>query len=174
VGTPLGSAKIDTPTIGDGESQQFPVAVQPGATKLRATIGSPADIGADLDLSVYDCTSGSCVLAGQSADGDSEESTTIDNPAPGQWVVLVQGYAVPEGSTTYEYVDVFSGPEFGSVSIDDSLAERAAGASWTVSGTVTANIVPQGDRVLLGNVEVHTDEGVLVGTSDVILENVTE
>jgi subtilisin family serine protease len=174
VGTPLGSAKIDTPTIGDGENQQFPVTVEPGATRLRATIGSPADIGADLDLAVFDCTTGSCVLAGQSADGDSEESVTINDPATGQWVVLVQGYAVPEGSTTYEYVDVFSGPEFGSVSIEDSLAERAAGASWTVPGTVTANIVPQDGRVLLGNVEARSDEGVLVGTGDVIIENVTE
>ena len=59
------------------------VTVPAGATSLRATIGSPSDPAADLDLFVYNCTTGTCVLAGQSADGDSEESVTIANPAAG-------------------------------------------------------------------------------------------
>ena len=53
------------------------------------------------------------MLAGQSADGDSEESVTIANPAAGTWVVLVDGFAVPAGTTTYNYVDVFANPAFG-------------------------------------------------------------
>ncbi|MFN8537701.1 MAG: hypothetical protein U0232_09525 [Thermomicrobiales bacterium] len=32
---------------------------------------------------------------------------TISNPAAGFWVVLVDGFDVPAGSTTYNYVDVF-------------------------------------------------------------------
>ena len=53
---------------------------RPGPTSLRATIGGTSDPAADLDLFVFNCTSGTCVLAGQSADGDSEESVTINNP----------------------------------------------------------------------------------------------
>ena len=33
---------------------------------------------------------------------------TINNPAAGTWAVLVDGFAVPAGSTTYNYVDVFA------------------------------------------------------------------
>lgn len=172
-GTNLGSAKVATPSIGDGEQQQYQVAVKAGASQLKARIGSTSDVGADLDLAVYNCTSGSCSLAGQSADGDSEEQVVINNPAAGNWIVLVQGYAVPAGTTTFSYLDVFSGEAFGSIAVDDSDALRPGGSEWTVTGTVTPKTTPSAGRVLLGNVEVRTDENVLVGSGDVIVENVT-
>lgn len=173
VGTTLGSAKLLTPAIAGGAQQQRVVDVAAGSTSLRATIGATSDPGADLDLYVYNCTSGSCVLAGQSADGDSEESVTISNPAAGTWVTLVDGFAVPSGSTTFSYVDVFSNPAFGSVSVTDANALRAAGAQWTVPGTVTANAAPAAGRALLGNVKVLTDANVLVGQGDVVVQDVT-
>jgi hypothetical protein len=124
-------------------------------------------------LFVFNCTTGSCVLAGQSADGDSEESVTINNPAAGNWVVLIDGFAVPAGTTTYNYVDVFANPAFGSVSVTDANALRPAGSTWTVPGSVTANAAPAAGRVLLGNVQVLTDANVLVGSGDVVVQSVT-
>ena len=173
VGTSLGSAKIARPTIADGAQQQYVVNVAGGATSLRATIGNPGDPGADLDLFVFNCTTGSCVLAGQAADGDSEESVTIPNPAAGNWVVLVDGFRVPAGNTEYDYIDVFAAPSFGAVSVTDANALRPAGASWTVPGSVTANAAPAAGRVLFGNVEVRTDTNILVGSGDVIVNSVT-
>ncbi len=173
VGTTLGSARIATPTIANLASQQRQVTVAPGSTSLRATIGGTSDPGADLDLFVYNCTTGSCVLAGQAADGDSEESVTIANPAAGVWVTLVDGFAVPAGSTTFNYVDVFANPAFGAVSVTDANAVRPANAEWTVPGSVTANAAPASGRVLLGSVQVRTDTNVLVGSGDVIVQSVT-
>jgi hypothetical protein len=173
VGTGLGSAYIATPTIANHATQQYLVNVTAGSTSLRATIGSPSDPAADLDLYVYNCTTGTCAVAGQSADGDSEESVTISNPAAGNWVVLVDGYSVPSGSTTYNYVDVFANAAFGSVSVTDANALRPAGATWTVPGSVTANAAPAAGRVLLGNVQVRTDTNILIGSGDVIVQSVT-
>jgi hypothetical protein len=113
-------------------------------------------------LFVFNCTTGSCVLTGQSADGDSEESVTIGNPAPGVWAVLIDGFAVPAGTTTYNYIDVFPNAAFGSVSVTDANALRPAGSSWTAAG-----------RVLLGNVQVRTDANVLIGQGDVVIQSVT-
>jgi hypothetical protein len=113
---------------------------------LRVTIGNASDTGADLDLYVYNCTTGSCVLAGQSADGDSEESVTISNPAAGAWVSLVDGFAVPSGATTFDYVDVFTNPAFGSISVTDANALRPAGSSWTTPASVVANAAPAAGR----------------------------
>ena len=172
VGTTLGSAHRDVPTIADLQQQTYPVVVSTGSTSLRATIGGTSDPAADLDLFVFNCTSGSCVLAGQSADGDSEESVTINNPAAGNWMVLVDGFAVPAGTTTYNYVDVFVNPAFGAVSVTDANALRPAGSSWTVAGSVTANAAPAEGRVLLGNVQVRTDTNVLVGSGDVVVQTV--
>jgi len=173
VGTTLGSARRGQFTIGNLEQQQYPVTVTAGSTSLRATIGQAGDPAADLDLFVFNCTTGTCVLAGQSADGDSEESVTIANPAAGNWLVLIDGFAVPAGTTTYQYVDVFTNPAFGSVSVTDANALRPTGASWTVPGTVTANAAPAAGRVLLGNVEVRTDTNILIGRGDVVVEQVT-
>ena len=175
VGTALGSAFLDTPTIAHHEQQIFFVSVSAGSTSLRATIGSPSDPAADLDLFVFNCTTGSCVQAGSNADGDSEESVTINNPAAGLWAVLVDGFSVPAGATTYNYVDVFfTSTAFGNVSVTDANALRPAGSSWTVPGTVTANVAPAAGRVLLGQVEVRTDGNVLVGSGNVIVESVTQ
>jgi len=151
-------------------SRFFQISNAEPGTRLNVELSG---LQTDLDLYVYNCTSGSCVLAGQSADGDSEESVTIANPAAGTWVVLVDGFAVPSGSTTYNYVDVFANPAFGSVSVTDANALRPAGSSWTVPGSVTANAAPAAGRVLLGNVQVRTDTNVLVGSGDVVVQSVT-
>jgi hypothetical protein len=173
VGTNLGSAFLDTPTIANLAQNVTFVTVAAGSTSLRATIGSPSDPAADLDLFVFNCTTGTCVQAGLNADGDSEESVTINNPAAGLWAVLVDGFAVPAGTTTYNYVDVFANTAFGAVSVTDANALRAAGAVWVVPGTVTVNAAPAAGRVLLGTVQVRTDTNVLVGSGDVIVQSVT-
>jgi hypothetical protein len=140
---------------------------------LRVAINNPSDPAADLDLFVFNCTSGTCVQAGQSADGDSDESVTIANPAAGTWQVLVDGFAVPAGSTTYDYVDVFTNAAFGSITVTDANALRPAGSSWTVPGSVTANAAPATGRVLQGAVQVRTDTNVLIGSGDVVIQSVT-
>jgi subtilisin family serine protease len=175
VGSTLGSARIATPSIANLGSQQHLVVVTAGSTSLRATIGGTSDPAADLDLFLYNCTTGTCVLAGQSADGDSEESVTIANPAAGTWVVLIDGFAVPAGTTTFDYVDVFVNPAFGTVSVTDADALRPAGSSWTAPGSVTAGAVPASGRSLLGTVQVRTasPENLLVGSGDVIVQSVT-
>jgi len=174
VGTNMGSAYLATPSIAHHAQQTFDVTVPAGATSLRATIGSPSDPAADLDLFVFNCTSGACVQAGSNADGDSEETVTINNPAAGLWRVLVDGFAVPAGSTTYNYVDVFfTNPALGVVSVTDANALRPAGDVWMVPGSVTANAAPTAGRVLLGVVEVRTDANVLVGSGNVIVQSVT-
>ncbi len=98
---------------------------------------------------------------------------TIANPAAGIWVVLVDGFAVPAGTTTYNYVDVFVNSAFGSVAVTDANALRAGRRRPGPSGTVTANAAPAAGRVLLGNVQVRTDTNVLVGSGDVVVQSVT-
>ncbi|HEX6075404.1 MAG TPA: S8 family serine peptidase [Micromonosporaceae bacterium] len=173
VGTTLGSARTGRFSIDHLEMRQYPVTVTAGSTSLRATIGNPSDPGADLDLYLYNCTSGSCRLVRQSADGDSEESVTVNNPAAGAWLVLIDGYAVPEGTTDYDHLDVFTNPGFGSVSVTDANAVRVPDAEWTVPGAVTADQAPATGRVLLGSVQVRTDGNVLIGSNNVIVESVT-
>lgn len=173
VGTALGSARVGPFTIAHLAQQQYPTTIPAGTTSFRATIGSPSDPAADLDLFVFRCNPG-CVLVGQSADGDSEESVTLANPIAANYIVLVDGFDVPAGTTSYNYIDVFTkAPSFGSIAVTDADALRPAGSSWTVPATVTANEAPAAGRVLAGNVEVRTDTNLLVGSGQVIVQNVS-
>ena len=85
----------------------------------------------------------------------------------------MDGFDVPAGTTTYNYVDIFANPTLGSVSVTDANALRPTGASWTVPGSVTAGAVPEAGRVLLGAVNVVTEDGVKVGSNEVIVEHVS-
>lgn len=174
-GTNLGSAKLDRPTIADKATSEFTFNVTPGASQLRVKIGNPSDLTADLDLYLQFCPtgpSGTCNDVLNNADGDSEEQITLANPQTGTWKVRVIGYKVPKGTTEFDYVDVFSGPSFGTLAITDANAERLAGTTWTVTGVVTPKAAPAAGRVLLGNVEVLTDTNVLVGSGNVVVRSV--
>ena len=176
VGSDLGSARRGVFTIANHAQQEYVTTIPVGSTSFRATIGGPSDPAADLDLFVYQCSDPACTtrtLRGQSADGDSEESVTIANPAAATWLVLIDGFAVPAGTTTYNYVDIFANAGLGSVAVTDSDDPHPTGSSWTVSGSVTATSVPEAGRVLLGTVSAVTDAGVKVGSADVVVEHVT-
>jgi hypothetical protein len=176
VGSDLGSARRGVFTIANHEQQTYNTTIPAGSTSFRATIGSPSDAAADLDLFVYQCSDPSCVTKterGRSADGDSEESVTIPNPAAGTWQVLVDGFAVPAGTTTYNYVDIFANAGLGTVLVNDPVAPHPGGSSWTANGSVTAQAIPETGRVLLGKVSVVTDSAFTVGSADVVVEHVT-
>jgi hypothetical protein len=176
VGSPLGSARRGVFTIANHAQQEYTTNIPAGSTSFRATIGGPSDPAADLDLFVFQCSDPTCATRtprGQSADGDSEESVTVANPAAGTWLVLVDGFAVPSGSTTYNYVDIFANAALGSVSVTDANAPHPGGSSWTAPGSVTAGAIPETGRVLLGAVNVMTDGGVKVGSNEVVVEHVS-
>ncbi|MEU0881892.1 S8 family serine peptidase [Lentzea sp. NPDC005914] len=169
----VGSAATSRPTIANGESQTVNLVVPAGASKLTVTIGNPSDPGADLDLTVYNCAAGPCVQAGQSADGDSEESVTINNPAAGNWRVVLDGYAVPAGTTLFDYFDVYTAASFGTLTVSDANADHAAGTAWNVAGVITPLSAPGAGRVLRGDLEVRTADENVVGRGAVIIESVS-
>ncbi len=172
-GGPLGSAEVARPTIADGESLSYTVDVPAGASRLDVAIGNTSDAGADLDLFVE--FGGATV--GQSADGDSEESVSIANPAAGTYTVTVDGYAVPAGTTEFDYRDVFYSAALGSVSVPSTPITLGAGESATLAGTVTAAAVPPAGRSLFGEVTLSTSfttgGGAVVGRGSVVIGEVT-
>ncbi len=172
VGGQLTSAKIARPSIANLATQSYDITVPAGASAVSATIGRTSDISADLDLLLYNCTTGTCVLSKQSADGDSEESVITAAPAAGLWRVVVDGYAVPAGTTEYDYIDFFASSALGNVTVSDPHADRAAGTTWTVNGTVTASAQPGEGRILRGELLVVTAEGATVGRGTVLVQSV--
>lgn len=165
-GGPLGSGHRERPTISTGQKQQYEVVVPEGAASLEASIGNPSDLTADLDLYVYD--SAGAVVA-RSADGDSEESVSIPKPKPGTYVVEVDGYSTAAGGTAYDYLDVFTSPTLGSVTVDPTVLDLAEREAGQISGVVTVRSAAAPGRSLVGDMEVVTEAGAVLGRGRVLL-----
>ncbi|GGL69827.1 serine protease [Streptomyces fumigatiscleroticus] len=168
-GGPLGSAESARPTIAQGETRTTTVEVPEGTTSLDVVIGNVSDTAADLDLTVYDADG---KQVGQSADGDSEEAVSIADPAAGTYTIEVAGYAVPSGTTAYDYRDVFFSTSLGTVTVDESPVKLATGASATVSGSVTALAAAPEGREFFGQVQLVNARGTAAGTGSVKIEKV--
>jgi hypothetical protein len=170
-GGALGSSKTARPTIKNGETQKSTIEVAEGATSLDVAIGGVSDAAADLDLTVYDAQG---EVVGQSASPQSDESVSIADPAAGTYTVEVVAFAVPSGSTAYDYRDVFFSSALGTVAVDESAPVRLGrGDSAKVSASVTvARAVAEG-REVVGEVRLVNPRGTLVGVGAVTVEKVT-
>ncbi|MFE2432296.1 S8 family serine peptidase [Streptomyces sp. NPDC059373] len=168
-GGALGSSASSRSTIADGGSVTTEVVVPEGATRLDVSIGNTSDTSADLDL--YVALNGTTV--GQSADGDSEESVSLANPAAGTYTITVDGYSVPSGSTGYDYQDVFFSSALGSVNVDDSQTVNLAnGASTGITAEVLVNAAAPEGRQFFGEVSLLDAGGTVAGTGSVLINKV--
>ncbi|MEW2386546.1 S8 family serine peptidase [Micromonospora sp. NPDC047707] len=174
VGGSLGSARMTTGIIRENERREFEVSVPAGSTEIRARLSNArADIASDLDLAVFDCTSGACEVVGNPlVEGAMSEEVIIESPAAGKWVVQVHGYDLSQESTTFDLLDVVTNPVFGSLTVEDSDASRPTGAAWTAQGVVTAGVAPEAGRVLFGRIKVLADGKAVAGSGDVIIRAV--
>ncbi|MEV6791405.1 S8 family serine peptidase [Streptomyces sp. NPDC051320] len=169
-GGSLGSAQDATPTIAAGESRTTTVTIAAGVERLDVAIGGTSDTGADLDLYVYK----GATQVGYSADGDSEESVSLTKPAAGTYTIEVDAYAVPSGSTTYDYRDVYFAPSLGSVKVDENTVVKLANGASTQVGAkiVAAGAAPEG-RSFFGEVQLVTTGGTVAGVGSVQIAKVT-
>lgn len=163
----LGSASAARPAIANLQQQQTVIAVPPGSTQLRVRIGNPSDFAADLDLYVFNEAG---QLVAYSADGDSEEEVSI--PAPrGTYLAVVDAYAVPAGSTEYDYLDVVANPAFGAIRVSDPAALHPSGDVWTRTAEAVALADPGAGRFLQGFVRIFSGTSP-IGAAEIILKNV--
>jgi hypothetical protein len=170
-GGPLGSAKVETPTIQHHEQQTKTVTIGEGVERLDVAIGNTSDKAADLDLTVL--LNGKQV--GQSADGDSEEAVSLVKPAPGTYTIVIDGYSVQaQGGTTFDYKDVYYSASLGSVQVDPAKTVTLAnGASATVGAEVlVAGAAPEG-RQFFGEVQLVNARGTVAGSGSVVIGTVT-
>ena len=165
----LGSARTGRPSIADGATAESTVEVPAGADSLEVSIGNPSDPGADLDLAVV--FDGAVVAV--SADGDSEEAVVIDDPAPGTYTIVVDGYEVPAGTTEYDIRDVFTSAGLGTLTVPGTPVELDTGETVEVAGTLTALTAPTEGRQLFGRMTVVSSEGAELGSGTVLVESVT-
>ena len=87
--------------------------------------------------------------------------------------MTVDGYAVPAGSTAYDYLDVFTSAALGGLEVTTPAATLTNGQSTQVSGTLTAKTAVAAGRSLFGELRFSSDGGALLGTGSVTVGAVT-
>ncbi|MFF4094661.1 S8 family serine peptidase [Streptomyces sp. NPDC001834] len=169
-GGSLGSAKVAEPTIKTGDEQLYTVTIGEGVEKLDVAIGGTSDANADLDLYVFKGNT----QVDKSTTAGSEEAVSLEKPAAGTYTVLVHGYDVPAGTSTYDYRDVYYTPSLGTIKVDESKAVNlAGGASTEIAAEVSvAGAAPAG-RQFFGEVHLVNSRGTAAGTGSVVIEKVT-
>ncbi|MFC5804220.1 S8 family serine peptidase [Streptomyces formicae] len=168
-GGSLGSAKVGRPTIANHETQESSVTIGEGVERLDVAIGGVSDTAADLDLEVYLGDE----LVGQSADGDSEESVSLTEPAAGTYTVVIVGYAVPAGTTEFNYRDVYFASSLGTVKVDENQSVKlAGGASAQVAAEVVVGSAAPEGRQFFGEVQLLNARGTAAGAGSVVIEKV--
>lgn len=135
-GLPLGGVRRERPTLRDRQQLQYEIEVPEGAHALHVRVSDIAAADADVDLYVFDCTGEECRNPETDSDPVGDEIVTILNPKAGTWKVVVDGAAIPSGSTTLAYEDVIFHPAWGSVASADVPAERETGARWSAPAHV--------------------------------------
>lgn len=174
-GSSFASVRSLSGSISAGGAQQtYSITVPAGTTSLNASIGGASDPGADLDLFLFDCHTGSCVLAGSSTSSSANESVTIASPAAGAWLALVDPFAVPAGTTSYTYSDSLANPAYGSVTVPaNASTARGSGATWTFTATGTAASSAGTGRSLRASVRVvEGATNATLGSATVLFNNV--
>lgn len=172
-GGALGSTQSQRPTVTHQAQQFFDVTIPAGASNFTVTTGNSTDQRADLDLFVFDCTTGTCVQRGAGTTASFVERVSVNNPAPGAWRIRVDGFNVPLGTATYDLVDTFLSAGLGSLTSADADASHPSGSAWAPSATLTVLGQPGAGRKLTGTLVVQTDAGVTVGSGALVVESVT-
>jgi hypothetical protein len=172
-GGALGSTQTQRPTIANLASQTFDVTIPAGASNYTVRTLNPSDARADIDLVLFNCTTGTCVVAASSGGGSSVEQVSVNNPAAGLWRIRIDGFAVPAGTTDYDLIDTYLSAALGSLVATDSNAAHPSGSSWAPSATLTVTGLPGAGRKITGTLAVQTDAGVTVGAGSLVVDAVS-
>lgn len=98
---------------------------------------------------------------------------SLVNPAAGTYTIQVFGYAIPSGSTAYDYRDVYFSTALGSVQVDETTAVNLAnGATAQVSANVLVSSAAPEGRQFFGQVRLLNARGTAAGTGSVQIEKV--
>jgi Subtilase family/Bacterial pre-peptidase C-terminal domain len=153
----LGAMRAESVTLTAGElAARREIEVAPNTGSLQVSVSRASDRGADADLYLYDCTDEKrgCEFRKSSAGAGSDETITIDNPAAGKWVVVIDSYDLPNGKATLEYKEVMTNTRFGTAAVTATPATLAPAQQWKVGVTPDVKAVPTSPRRLCAVVTV--------------------
>ncbi len=173
-GGALSSTQTQRPTVAHlGQTDLAMVTIPANVTRYQIRTLNAQDPRSDIDLFVYRCNP-TCVLVGAGTSATSVETVTLNNPAAGQYLIQLDGFSVPDGTSEIDVIDSWtSATLLGTVTSTDVDALRPAGSSWAAQATLSVLGDPGAGRKITGTLSVVTDGGTTVGAGSIVVEAVT-
>jgi len=128
----LGVRRVITGTADSfaGDST-FDIQVDSGTTSLRVAVQPVSDSLVQVDIYLFDCTSGSWFLWDVDFVHGRRAELLVHNPRPGKWKAVVDPARIPSSSAGFTYTEVVTNPKYGTLVLDSTPTPRATGAQWT-------------------------------------------
>ncbi|HET6628259.1 MAG TPA: S8 family serine peptidase [Woeseiaceae bacterium] len=117
-----------------GPGTTLHLADVPAGTEIArwALFNEFTDGNDDLDLYVFHCPGGSCTLVDQSANAESDETVTLQAPAPGLYAIFVHGWETDGPDANYTLFHWASGAAAGNMTVSGPLS-ATLGATETIT-----------------------------------------
>ncbi len=118
------------------------LTIDSGTTRLAVQLAQPSDSAADLDVYLFDCTSGHCDHYTSAVFRGAEKELRVQQPRPGRWRIVVDPYAVPSGYATVMYRDEIVHPKYGTVALTNPFVQLSSGGTGALTAAVHPGIGP--------------------------------
>lgn len=145
--------------VNQGELVPGPSFTVPeNAMSLKVEVRPAGEFIGDVDLYLYrknDSTGKYEEIASSARVDVSDEKIEMAGPAPGEYVVYVDGFSVPGGSAAFNIKRQIL-TDGGDIVVHDPVAEHQPGSSWKVKLNIN---VPEGGTNFTGFIAVKDENG---------------
>lgn len=149
VGGPLSSARREILAFQRSETAIVREIVADSGTRLLGfRLAHASNPTADIDLHVFDCTSGHCDRHVSAVFRGADKELRVRNPRPGRWRIVIDPYELPPGTTTVEFDDELVHPKYGSAAVDHPLVRLDQGGFATLNVRLHPGVAPEQGRLL--------------------------
>lgn len=97
-----------------GAVPPYDIDVPPGTTTLRVAVRPEGAVQADLDMYLFDCTTGDCFLWDHATGHAGGGELLVRSPRPGAWKTVIDPVGGPS-APAFRYTDVVTSPRYGAV-----------------------------------------------------------
>lgn len=171
--------------LSPGEQHLRTFDVPKGATRLRVGVATESPVPADLDIYLFKCNArdstpskSACSARGKSVAVGDDVEIQIENPEPGKWIAVIDGYRISQGGVEYLYRDGYQHSDWQQAVTLSSPASSLADKGWKATLRTQRQLPPGAGRQWRVRVEASADgskgdkkSSMFLGARDIDLAN---
>ncbi len=153
----LGGRRSERVAVAPGETRSFDIEVEPGQPLLAAEIRPAGAAAGDVELHLFDCTTGHCWIARRGNQPGASQRVIVDRPSPGRWKAVIVASGAGAAPVAVDYADLYTHPKLGTLATTDSREPRKTGDDWVEKWTPLPGETPRAGYRRIGVLRFDAD-----------------